>query len=126
MDDEARDAALTREISLPLFQARAWMKLVGIVSIVIGILIALSIVGILIAWLPIWMGVILYRAGSSIEAALHTGDRQALLHGLRQLRLFFTVMGVLVLLWLLLLLSGLFFGATSFHMMMWRMPHVFI
>lgn len=119
-------SALIREISLPLFQAKLWMKLVGVVSIVIGILIAMSIVGILVAWLPIWMGVILYRAGSSVEAALHTGDRQALLQGLRQLRLFFTVMGVLVLLWLILLLSGLFLGVSSFHMMMWNMPHVFI
>lgn len=125
MESEDESAsALIREISLPLFQARLWIKLVGVVSVAIGVIIAISIVGLIVAWLPIWMGIVLYRAASTVEAALHTGDRQALIQALGQLRLFFTIMGVVALLWLILFAAMLWFG-SSFHMMMWNVPHVF-
>ncbi len=41
--------ALVREISLPLYQAQGWMKFLGIVMIVQGVLTALTIIGIIFA-----------------------------------------------------------------------------
>ncbi|MFO7651171.1 MAG: DUF5362 family protein, partial [bacterium] len=41
-----------------------WLKFFGIVTIIAGALNALSLVGILWAWLPIWLGVLLVQAGS--------------------------------------------------------------
>ena len=46
-----------------------WVKLMGILNIIGGALSALTIVGIIIAWAPIWMGVLLFQAGSRADEA---------------------------------------------------------
>jgi hypothetical protein len=91
-------ANLIKEVSIPLYQARGWMKLLGILNIIGGVLAALSIVGIIIAWLPIWMGVILYQAGSSSEQAYFNGDKYSMAKSLNQLKLYFTINGIMALL----------------------------
>ena len=58
---------MVQELSMPIFQARGWLKFLGVLSIISGVGTALSIVGIIFAWLPIWMGVLMFQAGSSIE-----------------------------------------------------------
>ena len=45
----------------PLHDAAGWMKLIGTLAIIQGVLLALTIVGLIIAWLPIWLGVLLNR-----------------------------------------------------------------
>jgi hypothetical protein len=91
-------ANVIKEVSIPLYQARGWMKLLGILNIIGGVLAALSIVGIIIAWLPIWMGVILYQAGSSSEQAYFNGDKYSMAKSLNQLKLYFTINGIMALL----------------------------
>ncbi len=69
------------------------MKFMGIMTIIGGGLQALSIVGLLVAWLPIWMGVVLTKAGSKAGEYADKGDcavarradrpAQDLLHHLR-------------------------------------------
>lgn len=88
---------LVKEISIPLYQARGWMKLLGILNIIGGVIAALTIVGIIFAWLPIWMGVILYQAGSSSEQSYFNGDKYSLNKSLNQIKLYFTINGVLAL-----------------------------
>ena len=88
---------LIKEVSTPVFQARGWMKFIGILMIIIGVLYALTLVGIIIAWLPIWMGVVLYQAGSSTEQAYFSGDKFSLIKSLSQLKLYFTIMGIMTL-----------------------------
>ena len=48
---------LIKEVSFPIYQSRGWMKLIGVLLIIGGVLYTLTIIGIIIAWLPIWMGV---------------------------------------------------------------------
>ncbi len=57
---------IVRELSAPLASGRGWIKFLGILSIVSGALGALSIIGILWAWLPIWLGVLLFQAASGM------------------------------------------------------------
>ena len=64
--ETAASNGIIKEISLPIYQSKGWMKLIGVLSIVWGVLSALTIVGLLIAWLPIWMGVVLYQSASAI------------------------------------------------------------
>jgi hypothetical protein len=59
------DALAVRELSVPLFQAKGWLKFLGILSIIGGVFQALTIVGIIYAWIPIWSGVLLHQAGSN-------------------------------------------------------------
>ena len=90
-------ANVIKEVSIPLYQARGWMKLLGILNIIGGVIAALTIVGIIFAWLPIWMGVILYQAGSASEQAYFNGDKYSFTKSLNQLKLYFTINGILAL-----------------------------
>jgi hypothetical protein len=96
-----QDNRLVQELSLPIYQARGWLKLVGILSIIGGALQALSVVGILFCWLPIWMGILMLQAGSSIDAAAQLGDRFAFLRSLNSLKTYFVIQGVLTLIGIL-------------------------
>jgi len=77
--------------------ASGWMKFLGIISIVSGAITALSIVGIIIAWLPIWIGVILFQAGSRANEALIYGDPKKLVEMMNKLRTYFVIQGILML-----------------------------
>lgn len=96
-----------RTISSGLYAAKGWMKLVGVMSIIYGILVALSIVGIIIAWLPIWMGVLLFQSANLIDQAYSGEDQAALTQSLNRLKTYFTITGILTLI-------GLVGGAIMF------------
>jgi Family of unknown function (DUF5362) len=95
------------QLSMPIYQARGWLKFLGVLSIISGIGGALSIVGIIFAWLPIWMGVLMLQAGSSIEAAGQLGDKFAFLRSMGSLKTYFVLQGVLALLGIIFALTML-------------------
>jgi hypothetical protein len=66
---------------------------------------ALTIVGILFAWLPIWMGIMMFQAGSSIDSAGQFGDRFAFLRSMGNLKTYFVLQGVLTLVGIFLALT---------------------
>lgn len=75
-----------------------WLKLVGIVSIVGGAFSILVSFGfaIIIAWLPIWQGILLVRAGNgSREVA--GGNVDSLTDVLKPLKTYFIIQGALIL-----------------------------
>jgi flagellar biosynthesis protein FlhB len=97
MEDPLLEEKLITEISYPLFHSRSWIKLIGIVGIVYGLFMAISIVGIVFAWLPIWIGVLLFQAGNKISAAYNAGDKMSLIKVQKNLANCFTIYGVIVL-----------------------------
>lgn len=104
------DSQLVRELSQPLQSAKGWLTFLGIVSILYGIFTALSIVGILIAWLPIWLGVLLLQAGSALDAARTSGDPAAMIRAMGKLKTYFIIWGVITLISLLLSLPMMMFA----------------
>ena len=108
--DESR---IVREVSAPLFEAKGWMKLLGVLLIIYGIFVALTIVGIVICWLPIWLGASLLRAAGATEMAQVGGDRLQLITAMSKLRTFFTIQGVLALIGLIALGVFLFAGGMA-------------
>jgi hypothetical protein len=106
------------KLALPIFESKGWIRLLGVLAIIYGVLMALSIVGIIIAWLPIWMGVLLYQASSSVERAFRHGDEDAMLFCLYRLKTFFTIQGVLALIGLIIagIMIALTFLAPSIFM----------
>lgn len=113
-------------ISMPLYQSKGWMKLIAIVSIISGVLWALSIIGIIVAWIPIWIGVVLYQAASASEQAYSTGSSDAMLLAQNKLKSFFTIMGVftlvVIILYALMFAWMLFFGGMAMLESMSTMP----
>lgn len=104
---------LIRRVSTPLYNAKGWMKLLGIMSIIMGILVALSIVGIIVAWLPIWTGVLLLQSANAIEQAFNTGGEQAMVLALQKLRTYFIIFGVIMLLQIIMMVGGLSLGVLG-------------
>ena len=47
------ESQVVREVSAPLFEAKGWMKFLGVLMILYGVLMIMTIVGIVICWLPI-------------------------------------------------------------------------
>lgn len=94
-----------------------WLKFLGIMSIISGVMIALSIVGILIAWLPIWLGVLLFQAGNQITEARISRNYFHLVEMMRKFKMYFMIQGILLLISLILGVIGLIsFGATLFSL----------
>ncbi len=92
-----------------------WLKFLGIVNIIMGVFVALSIIGILVAWLPIWLGVLLFQAGNQITEARISRNFFHLVEMMRKFKMYFMIQGILLLISLILGLIGIFsFGAALF------------
>lgn len=111
------DSALNdvRAIVRPLTDGKFWMKLLGVMMIISGGLQVLSIIGILWAWVPIWLGVLLFQSASAAAEASATGDVAAATRATDKLRLFFMIQGILML--IALVIVGLVFLLGGFAML---------
>ncbi len=95
-----------------------WLKFLGIVNIISGALAAISVVGILVAWLPIWLGILLIQAGSKASSARLTHDPRELVVMMDKLRLYFVIQGILIIVMIAIVLMGfMFFGTIVTRMM---------
>lgn len=108
--ESAAENPLIKSLSLPLYQSRGWMKLLGVMMILYGAIVALSIVGIIVAWLPIWLGILLFQTASAAEEAQINDNADELLSALKKLKTYFTIMGILTLIGLIFGLLGFFLG----------------
>lgn len=88
---------IVKEISYPIFNSKGWIKLLGILMLIYGAVMALTIVGIIVAWLPIWLGVLLIQVSSRAEMAQMSGSKEALINAMNSMSTFFTIYGVLAL-----------------------------
>lgn len=86
----------------PLYEASGWMSFLGWLMIIYGILQCLSIIGVIVGWLPIWIGIVLKGSADRLKSGFVSGDTAQLYDSSRQLATYFTIMGVLALIGLLL------------------------
>lgn len=100
-------------IADPLYRARGWMKFVGLAEIVSGVLLALTVMGLLVAWLPIWMGVVLFKAAGNTRRAVEDSDPAALGKALDRLRTFFVLGGIQAILGVAVVVAAIFAGAAT-------------
>ena len=125
---EFNENDMVRVFSLPLYNAKFWMQLFGVIMIISGALAVLSIVGIIYAWLPIWMGVLLMQSAGSVKLAYENSDADAAVRAQDKLKTFFIVNGVVILVSIILTIIGfVFFGSMIASMMqagMHNMPQM--
>jgi hypothetical protein len=101
-EPDAPEQALKRACKIAADSA-SWMKLLGVISIIQGVFAVFTIWGIVIAWLPIWLGVILFRAANEAEMAA-AGLSDHLEAYLKRLNRFFLIQGILMLLMIVIAL----------------------
>lgn len=95
-----------RTVTLPLNDAKPWIKFLGGVLFAVGVIYALTIVGLLVAWLFLWLGALLWQAGREIDRAFPQGDEVPLAIAFQKLRRFFVVAGVATLVYVVLMVLG--------------------
>ena len=91
-----------------MFAAKGWMKFLGVLMIIYGALIALTIVGLIVCWLPIWIGVLLLQSASAVEATQASGSRMELYGAMSKLKTYFTIYGVLALIGIIASIIAIF------------------
>jgi hypothetical protein len=84
-----------QRIIQPIYASRGWMKFLGVMSIVYGVLAALTIIGLIFAWVPIWLGVLLMQSAKKAEVAHQVGDEADAVESLSKLKTIFTIYGVM-------------------------------
>ncbi|MEO6967570.1 MAG: DUF5362 family protein [Rhodanobacteraceae bacterium] len=110
MDDRN---AIVQELSTPLASGRGWIKFLAILTIIGGALQVLSIIGILWAWLPIWLGVLLFQAASGMEQASINGDVATFVMAQNKLRLYFMIQAIMIIIAFALAILFLLFGGMA-------------
>jgi hypothetical protein len=80
-----------------------WLKFIGIVTFLSGLPAALTIVGLVVAWVPLWLGVLLVQAGSAAQR----GDDEDLLVIFQKLRTFFMIQGIMMVIAFIILILTL-------------------
>lgn len=91
----------------PAYAAKSWLRFLGVVMIAGGVLAALTLVGLLFAWLYVWIGVLLWQAGDRAEQARRLRDPALLEQFLQKLKTLITIAGVTTALSLALALVAL-------------------
>ena len=89
-----------------------WLILPASMAILAGVLTGITIVGLIFAWLPIWIGVLLFQANKALESARASGRRQDLITATEKISTYFTITGVMALLYLQLIVVYIIFIVT--------------
>lgn len=105
------------DIMAPLVGVKKWMKLVGIMNIIVGGLYCATIVGAIVGWLPLWIGIVLTKASDKLS----TGQILDYRESTQNIATYFSILGVLTLVSLILsgvmivlmLVVGIFAGVSS-------------
>jgi hypothetical protein len=120
MDDQI---GLIKNLSFPLYNCRGWMKFVGVMSIIGGALQVLTIFGIIIAWLPIWTGILLFQSANAITEAYEGDNQAAMTRALLKLKTYFIIMGVLTLIGIVFMVLVLFLCLLGTGLSLTYMSH---
>lgn len=113
MEADVQSGSDIRGLIEPLYRAKFWLQLVGVMLIIGGLMTALTIFGIIICWIPIWAGISLMQAAGSIDQAYSSGSTEAAGMAMRRLKTYFTIFGVLTLVYIVLAILGVMFGMTA-------------
>jgi hypothetical protein len=87
------DSATREKVITSSKDMNGWIKFLAIFSIAIGALYALSIFGIIIAWIPIWLGILLLKVANSTREVAD-GSVESLGNMFTSLKTFFILTGI--------------------------------
>ncbi len=108
-----------KELLAPLLRARGWMRFLAVVTIASGVLMIFTGWGLLLFWLPIWQGVVLWQAAGAFEGLeFGSADVPALRRGFARLRLYFVLQGIFIAIMLAVTALFVLFGLAMMGGMM--------
>ncbi len=96
VQSQSKETMILEQIQRVSEGMTGWLKFLGIINIISGAFTALSIWGIVIAWLPIWLGILLLQASGRISTSRFSQNRADLVTMMDKLRLYFVIQGILI------------------------------
>ncbi|MBL8892688.1 MAG: DUF5362 domain-containing protein [Planctomycetaceae bacterium] len=81
----------------PLHAVAPWLAFLGWVCIIAGVIYCLTIIGLIIGWLPIWMGILLKGASERLKLGFQSGNEAELYAASKNLGTYFIILGILTL-----------------------------
>ena len=78
----------------PLYQSLFWIRLFAACLIFYGALITVTGIGVLVAWVPMWIGMLLLLTAKAITQAYIDNNEQAFNLTLNRLKTIFTILGL--------------------------------
>ncbi len=92
----------------PLVQVAGWMKFLGILNIIAGVIYCLTIIGLIFGWVPIWIGISLNKASNSLQSGYARRSPGEIRNGMDSLGLVIKIFGVLAVIGLVI--NVIYFG----------------
>lgn len=105
-EEVQQSQSMVGRIAEPLYRAKGWMTFAGVLSIIQGIFIIFSLWGIIICWIPIWMGVVLCSASSHVRVAFETENDEEFRVSMQKLGTYFRIFGILALVSIVIAIIG--------------------
>ncbi|RKY97575.1 MAG: hypothetical protein DRQ10_08410 [Candidatus Hydrothermota bacterium] len=87
------------ELKIQLRKAKPWIRFAGIGLIILGIISAISIVGVVWAWGLIWMGINLIFIANRIDDFLYMDAPQSLVEIARKIKNYFLIQSIVTIIW---------------------------
>ncbi len=119
-DTGASASVSVRTVIEPLHRGKFWLQFIGVLSIIGGALQALGAIaflidgqvlgmipGVIAAVLFVWIGLVLMGAAGEIDRGYRNDDSEAVSNGMARLKTYFTIIGVLALIGVVLMVLGL-------------------
>ena len=103
-----------RTLSAPLYQVKGWLKFVGVMLFIDGAIFAITGIGIVIAWIPIWLGVLCFQVANAVENANHSDNAESMMRSMSKIATIITIAGIVNIVFLVLILFLIaFFGGLA-------------
>jgi hypothetical protein len=103
-----------KRLALMISSASGWMKLLAVlmfISAAVGTIFTFGL-GLVVTWIPLWLGVLLFGAANRANAARASGSEQDLMECLDKLRFYFKLTGVLMIICLIAMAAVALFSAA--------------
>lgn len=81
----------------PLIKNYQWVKFLGAVTFIGGVLTCLTIIGILVGWVSIWLGALLWGSGNCLKTIAMSNDEDEAVELIEKLGTYFKVTAIFVL-----------------------------
>ncbi|NOQ97142.1 MAG: hypothetical protein GQ561_03180 [Calditrichae bacterium] len=115
-----REAIILSQIQQVSNGMTGWLKFIAIMSFVYAGIVVISSwgIGLIFAWLPVWLGILLLQAANRITNARFANNQGELVQMMDKLRLFFAILGVLIIVGIVLVIIVMIvFGGLIFQYM---------
>lgn len=86
----------------PLYDVKGWLKLLGVLNIIIGVIYCITIIGAIFGWIPLLLGIKANKSSNELREGFETSDESKVQSAIRNLATCIKMVGILTLIALII------------------------